>query len=187
MRLRHIYLLSTIAVFLVFNSCSIKQETESEKLHNLFNDFWEWGLQEFPTRATYLGDYRYNDQLTDMSLASIQRRHKKNETILRKLEKMNREQLDPSDKLNYDLFHKNITRNLAAHPFKDYLMPVDQMGGLQINFPNLVDINKYASSSNELTTTKVLIDSSLANGKTLLIGLPLACLLGSGISNALIA
>ena len=84
MRLRHIYLLSTIVVFLVFNSCSIKQETESEKLHNLFNDFWEWGLQEFPTRATYLGDYRYNDQLTDMSLASIQRRHKKNETILRK-------------------------------------------------------------------------------------------------------
>ena len=147
MRLRHIYLLSTIAVFLVFNSCSIKQETESEKLHNLFNDFWEWGLQEFPTRATYLGDYRYNDQLTDMSLASIQRRHKKNETILRKLENMNREQLDPSDKLNYDLFHKNITRNLAAHPFKDYLMPVDQMGGLQINFPNLVDITPFRNQN----------------------------------------
>ena len=147
MRLRHIYLLSTITVFLVFNSCSFKQETESEKLHNLFNDVWEWGLQEFPTRATYLGDYRYNDQLTDMSLASIQRRHKKNETILRKLENMNREQLDPSDKLNYALFHKNITRSLAAHPFKDYLMPVDQMGGLQINFPNLVDITPFRNQN----------------------------------------
>ena len=82
-----------------------------------------------------------------MSLASIQRRHKKNETILRKLENMNREQLDPSDKLNYDLFHKNITRNLAAHPFKDYLMPVDQMGGLQINFPNLVDITPFRNQN----------------------------------------
>ena len=87
--MRHIYLLLIVTVFLVFNSCSIKQETESEKLHNLFNDVWEWGLQEFPTRATYLGDYRYNDRLTDMSLESIQRRHKKNETVLRKLENMN--------------------------------------------------------------------------------------------------
>ena len=104
--MRHIYSLPIVTVFLVFNSCSIKQGTESEKLHNLFNDVWEWGLQEFPTRATYLGDYRYNDRLENMSLASIQRRHKKNETILRKLENLNREELDPSDKLTMIFFIK---------------------------------------------------------------------------------
>ena len=145
--MRNIYLLLIVTVFLVFNSCSIKQETESEKLHNLFNDVWGWGLQEFPTRATYLGDYRYNDRLANMSLVSIQGRHKKNKAILRKLENLNREQLDPNDKLNYDLFHKNITRNIAAHPFKDYLMPVDQMGGIQINFPNLVDITPFRNQN----------------------------------------
>ena len=145
--MKHTYSLPIALVFLVFNSCSIKQETESEKLHNLFNDVWDWGLQEFPTRATYLGDYRYNDRLANMSLASIQGRHKKNKTILRKLENLNREQLDPNDKLNYDLFHKNITRNIAAHPFKDYLMPVDQMGGVQINFPNLVDITPFRNQN----------------------------------------
>ena len=141
--MRKIYSLPIIIVFLVFNSCSIKQGTESEKLHNLFNDVWEWGLREFPTRATYLGDYRYNDRLTDMSLASIQRRHKKNESILSKLENLNREKLNAGDRLNYDLFQKNIKRKIAAHPFKDYLMPIDQMGGLQINFPNLVDITPF--------------------------------------------
>ena len=145
--MKHTYSLPIALVFLVFNSCSIKQETESEKLHNLFNDVWVWGLQEFPTRATYLGYYRYNDRLANMSLVSIQGRHKKNKTILRKLENLNREQLDPNDKLNYDLFHKNITRNIAAHPFKDYLMPVDQMGGVQINFPNLVDITPFRNQN----------------------------------------
>ena len=145
--MKHTYSLPIALVFLVFNSCSIKQETESEKLHNLFNDVWGWGLQEFPTRATYLGYYRYNDRLANMSLVSIQGRHKKNKTILRKLENLNREQLDPNDKLNYDLFHKNITRNIAAHPFKDYLMPVDQMGGVQINFPNLVDITPFRNQN----------------------------------------
>ena len=141
--MRHIYSLLIVTVFLVFNSCSIKQGTESEKLHDLFNDVWDWGLQEFPTRATYLGDYRYNNRLTDMSLAGVLRRHKKNQTIIRKLENLSRDKLDPSDKLNYDLFHKYITRNIAAHPFKDYLMPIDQMGGVQINFPNLVDITPF--------------------------------------------
>ena len=141
--MRKIYSLPIVVVFLVFNSCTIKQGTESEKLHSLFSDVWDWGLREFPTRATYLGDYRYNDRLTNMSLASVQRRYKKNKVILTKLENLNREKLNVGDKLNYDLFKKNITRNIAAHPFKDYLMPVDQMGGLQINFPNLVDITPF--------------------------------------------
>ena len=141
--MRNIYLLIVVTVFFIFSSCSIKQKTESEKLHNLFNDMWEWGLQEFPTRATNLGDYRYNDLLPDMSLAAIQRRHHKNEIILRTLEDLNRDQLNHSDKLNYDLFHKKITRNIEAHPFKGYLMPIDQMGGVQINFPNLVDITPF--------------------------------------------
>ena len=141
--MKHIYSLTIVTVFFVFNSCSIKQETESEKLHNLFNDVWEWSLQEFPTRATYLGYYQYNDRLANMSLAAVQRRHHKNKTILGRLENINRDQLDPSDKLNYDLFHKRTTRNIEAHPFKDYLMPIDQMGGVQINFPNLVDITPF--------------------------------------------
>jgi len=78
-----------------------------------------------------------------MSLSSIKQRHKKNKSILSKLENLNREKLNAGDRLNYDLFQKNIKRNIAAHPFKDYLMPIDQMGGLQINFPNLVDITPF--------------------------------------------
>jgi len=78
-----------------------------------------------------------------MSLSSIKQRHKKNKSILSKLENLNREKLNAGDRLNYDLFQKNIKRKIAAHPFKDYLMPIDQMGGLQINFPNLVDITPF--------------------------------------------
>ena len=141
--MRKIDSIAIVIAFLVLNSCSIKQGAESEKLHNLFNDFWGWELQEFPTRATYLGYNQYNDRLTNMSLTSIHRRHKKNETILNKLENLDREKLNAGDKLNYDLFYKKITRNIAAHSFKDYLMPVDQMGGLQISFPNLVDITPF--------------------------------------------
>ena len=104
--MRKIYSLPIVVIFLVFNSCTIKQGTESEKLHSLFSDVWDWGLREFPTRATYLGDYRYNDRLTNMSLVSVHRRYKKNKVILTKLENLNREKLDVGDKLNYDLFKK---------------------------------------------------------------------------------
>ena len=55
-----------------------------------------------------------------MSLASIQRRHKKNESILSKLENLNREKLNAGDRLNYDIFQKNIKRKIADHTLKDY-------------------------------------------------------------------
>lgn len=35
---------------------------------------WEWALREFPESATYLGDNRYNDRLTDPSMPAIERR-----------------------------------------------------------------------------------------------------------------
>ena len=69
----------------MLSSC-INKNTGSDKLHNLFNVVWENGLQEFPVRATYLGDYRYNDSLSDMSIEAINRRNERNKLILKRLQ-----------------------------------------------------------------------------------------------------
>ena len=76
-----------IILFYIMLSGCINKNTESEKLHNLFDEVWENGLQEFPVRATYLGDYRYNDRLSDMSIEAINRRNEKNKLILKQLQK----------------------------------------------------------------------------------------------------
>src|SRR5258705_13405876 len=41
----------------------------------LFEELYQADLKNAPERATAYGDYRYNDQLSDRSLAAIDRRH----------------------------------------------------------------------------------------------------------------
>ena len=41
----------------------------------LFEELYQADLKNTPERATAYGDYRYNDQLSDRSLAAIDRRH----------------------------------------------------------------------------------------------------------------
>src|ERR1700683_3701493 len=51
----------------------------------LFEEYYEAGLKEHPERATAYGDYRFNDQLDDYSLAGAQREHASDEIFLGRL------------------------------------------------------------------------------------------------------
>jgi hypothetical protein len=42
----------------------------------LFDDAWQANLKMNPNQATAVGDYRYNDQLGDYSLAASAARHR---------------------------------------------------------------------------------------------------------------
>lgn len=44
----------------------------------LFDEQYESDLRNFPERATAFGDYRYNDKLSDYSLAAIVQRNETN-------------------------------------------------------------------------------------------------------------
>src|SRR3712207_5827953 len=47
---------------------------EDARFTALLEEEWEWGLREHPVFATFLGDLRYNDRLSDQSLEAIARR-----------------------------------------------------------------------------------------------------------------
>ena len=48
-----------------------KDTAAAQALHRLLDDEWEWRLAQFPERATYVGDHRYDDRVTDRSPAAI--------------------------------------------------------------------------------------------------------------------
>ena len=52
----------------------------------LFEEQYESDLRNSPERATSFGDYRYNDKLSDHSLAAIAQRHKLDEDFLKRLQ-----------------------------------------------------------------------------------------------------
>jgi uncharacterized protein (DUF885 family) len=100
-------------------------------LNQLFEEEWEWTMREAPTFASSLGDRRYNDRWTDLSLPAIERRQQHREQTLVRLLKVNRARLAPADRLNYDLFRKDLTDDIEEFKFRFYLMPINQGGGIQ--------------------------------------------------------
>ena len=142
-------ILTTLSVtaLLMCSGCDMSPEDATTALHQLFEDEWEKGLKEHPESATYQGDDRYNDRLTDLSIDAIEKRHEDSDDLLKKLNKIPREQLSEPDKLNFDLYRKKLTRRLEGFQYKGYLMPIDQMGGVQINSPNLVNITPFRNQT----------------------------------------
>jgi uncharacterized protein (DUF885 family) len=103
----------------------------TQALHKLFDDEWEWTMRENPTFASTLGDRRYNDRWEDASLESVERQHRHRLETLKRLQTIPRAQLSPADRLNYDLFKKDLDNDIEGHKFKLYLLPVNQRGGIQ--------------------------------------------------------
>ena len=103
----------------------------AEDFQALLDEAWEWQLAENPVRASRLGDRRFNDQWTDMSLEAIERRNEQQQVFLRRLRAIDSSQLAETDALNYDLFRRRLENSVDAHDFKAYLMPMSQRGGVQ--------------------------------------------------------
>ncbi|HSK71445.1 MAG TPA: DUF885 domain-containing protein [Pyrinomonadaceae bacterium] len=112
------------------NQNSNQNET-TKRLYALFDSEWEWRLKESPTFASSLGDRRYNDRWGDQSLEAIERRRKHRLETLEKLKQINRAELSVQDQLNYDLFRKDYEESIEAHQFKQFLLPINQRGGIQ--------------------------------------------------------
>jgi uncharacterized protein (DUF885 family) len=103
----------------------------TKRFRDLLATEWEYTLREEPTFASQLGDKRYNDRWPDMSLAAIARRQGHRKDVLAQLETIDSRQLSPADRLNYQLFRKEVAESLELVPFRTHLMPLDQRSGIQ--------------------------------------------------------
>ena len=103
----------------------------SADFQTLLDEAWEWRLAENPMEASRAGDRRYNKDWSDDSLAAIERRHLERRDFLRRVYAIDRAALPEADKLNYELFRRDLQRRVDEHQFKGYLMPFSQRGGVQ--------------------------------------------------------
>src|ERR1700720_3219678 len=60
-------------------------ETRLAAQNALFEESWQTELKLSPTRATAVGDYRYNVKLGETSLAAIEHRHEINAAYLARI------------------------------------------------------------------------------------------------------
>ena len=136
--LRLLTCLVPFAAFVMLSNSSVSAAEPKERaaaatseLHDLFDDEWERTLREHPTFASELGDLRYNDKWDDVGFDAIERAHQANCDGLARLERIDRSQLTPSDRLNYDIFESRYTLRVELHRYRWWLVPLDQRGGIQ--------------------------------------------------------
>src|SRR5688572_23421712 len=161
------YLLIVLANLILASSAFSQDAISSKTLHDLFAREWEYGLQENPTRASQLGDRRWNDRWRDVSLEAIKRRHAHAREVAAELAKIDRDKLSAADQQNYDLFKKDYESAAEEFQFRWYLVPLNQRGGIQteneladsLRFQNVKDYQDWIA---RLNAFPVYMDQTIA-------------------------
>ena len=75
---------------------------EAARFRTLLDSDWQWQMQQFPERATMVGDHRYDDKLTDASPEAVARREQHAREQLKALRHIDVDVLTGEDRISYD-------------------------------------------------------------------------------------
>ncbi len=125
------YALFLLLIICLTPSSFAQQADPNRTLQALFASDWEYRMQDDPVDASLLGDRRWNDRWRDLSLEAFERRHQHNLEVLNRLKRIGRRRLSARNRLNYDLFRKEYEFDVEQYPFRWYLVPLTQRGGVQ--------------------------------------------------------
>jgi uncharacterized protein (DUF885 family) len=111
----------------------------SIRLRELCDDYWEASLRNNPTWATYLGDFRYNDRLSDLSDAGRSRRRAEAEGFLERLKGIALAELPEGDRVTADILRLQLELSIEEPGHKLWQWAVDPLSGPQAEFPQIMN------------------------------------------------
>jgi uncharacterized protein (DUF885 family) len=112
-------------------------QTSLDEQNALFEEQYQSDLERRPERATAVGDFRYNDQLNDYSLAFVQKQHEVDEGFRKRLAAIPTGGFGEQDLLSHDLLLRTLKQRSDDFGFKEYEMPVNQMDGPHLRLADL--------------------------------------------------
>jgi uncharacterized protein (DUF885 family) len=114
-------------------------------LNGLFHDYWEENLKHFPEFASTIGDNRYNDKIDDLSVKAFNDWIATEQNLLLRLAAIDTAGLSDQEKTSRDLLLNDLTQDQEAAQFKEWEMPVSQLGGIYSTYPQLVEELSFAT------------------------------------------
>jgi len=115
-------------------------EERRKQLNELIAEEWEYELKESPELATTIGDLRYNDRWSDISLAHVTETKLNLEKWLARFTAVDTAGFPEQEKLNQSLMVRNLKERVEAIELKFYEMPVDQFFGVHLQLAQFVVI-----------------------------------------------
>ena len=151
----------------------VKLEDRRAALKALFAEIWEDTLRHSPEFASAIGDKRYNDQLSDYSVAAYNERIARGRDYIFRLGAIDTTGLSDQEILSKDLMARRLAEEQEQAEYKPWEMPVTQMWGPHIELPALVpqlsfdtvkDYDDYTARLNEIPTAFQQISTNMMAG-----------------------
>ena len=108
-----------------------------QALNQVFHDFWEDTLKHDPELASMLGDLRYNDQISDYSVAAYNDQLAREQGFLMRLVAIDPAGFTDQEKLSQEMLERRFEEDQEGAQFKEWELPISQMGGIYSDYPQL--------------------------------------------------
>lgn len=149
------------------------RSSESRRLHEIFESFFEAELALFPTFATEIGDHRYDDQLEIAIREEHIGAHRRLlQQTLERLAEIKRDEISAQERLYLDVLSRNLRLTLDGLAFEQQLLPVRQLASLAVEFPLLGPgsgvhpfrtVTDYENFLKRIELFDLWIDTAIAN------------------------
>lgn len=115
---------------------------------SLFERHWQWSAERFPEWATYRGDARFNDRLSDLSPQALAANDARTKEWLAEAEAIARDRLAPTDRVSLDMFIDQRRREIETMAFPGWrTMLMGSLGGPQSQFADLMRPTPVATAA----------------------------------------
>ncbi len=147
-------LASVVLVLSLNSACTSTAGSESgspeeavRQLELLFEDYHNYCMRNYPTWATYEGDHRFDDRITDMRPEAFAARNDSARAFLKVALSIDTAGLSTDDLLNRSLFIREMEDGLESAAFHGEYQPFSQQNGPHIDFPQIVEVQPLSSPS----------------------------------------
>ena len=111
--------------------------SNAARLNSFFADEWEYELEHHPEMATYAGDTRFNDRLSDYSAAEQAREADHAAAQRERLQAIPAAGLDEQQTISREMMLRQLEAEVTSYRLKEWEMPVSQMNGVHLDLPAL--------------------------------------------------
>jgi uncharacterized protein (DUF885 family) len=120
-------------------------EARRAQLRAVLAQEWEYQLQAHPEMATFIGDNRFNDKVSDHSAKFFAEDLEHAKQTLKSIESIDTAGFPEQEKLNKILMVRRLRERIESARFKNWEMPVDQMNGVHLSYATLPSATPFRS------------------------------------------
>ncbi len=118
-------------------------EARRQAFQKLLDEQWEYTLSHAPEFASILGDKRWNDKSSDLSIKAILADQEMDKVFVKKFEAIDAAGFPEQEALTRTLLIRNYRDSIEDAHWKTWEMPVTQIGGIHLNAPQLVSLLSF--------------------------------------------